>query len=46
MFLEAVIPALLPDFEVCDSRDCSISVMSRPISRSDPEEVLRICLWK
>ena len=46
MFLEAVIPALLPDFEVCDSTDCSISLMSRPNSRSDPEEVLRICLWK
>ena len=46
MFLEAVIPALLPDFEVCDSRDSSISLMSRPNSRSDPEEVLRICLWK
>lgn len=46
MFLEAVIPALLPDFEVCDSRDCSISVMSRLFQGPDPEEVLRICLWK
>lgn len=42
MSLDPIISAILPNFEVHDDRGCSISVRSRPNSRSDPESLLKM----